>query len=394
MSMLKHKKILIFIDWFLPGFLGGGPIVSIYNFINLFYKDYEIFLFTRANDFKTHQNYEGITINEWINFENKTHIYYCNQKDLSFFKIKEVIKKVNPDIIYINSMFSYYFSIVPNIIYHIFYKKNIKLILAPRGMLLTRATNDNFNFLFKDVKKNIFFFIFKLLSLQKNTIFQVTSTQEYSAVINRFNVQKKNIVLIPNIVSTNLLSQYKIASKSVNELKLFYASRIAKEKNVLHSIEMLRLVKFPVHLHIFGEIEQSEYWKICQDAIHTLPIHIKVTYHGVYNTTEIRKRFADYHALIFPTFGESYGHVIIEALLLGKPVITTPYVPWLDIESKNAGWIIDLFDKKRYQEVFQLLFEMSQEEYEINSKAALDYAKSHIDSTNYRQEYLNLFDKI
>jgi len=43
---------------------------------------------------------------------------------------------------------------------------------------------------------------------------------------------------------------------------------------------------------------------------------------------------------ILPTHSENFGVSIIEAMLMGLPVVTTDQTPWIDLERNGHGWII------------------------------------------------------
>ena len=43
-------KVLIFIDWYKPGFKAGGPIQSVSNIVSQLGKDYEFYIITRDTD--------------------------------------------------------------------------------------------------------------------------------------------------------------------------------------------------------------------------------------------------------------------------------------------------------------------------------------------------------
>ena len=45
--------------------------------------------------------------------------------------------------------------------------------------------------------------------------------------------------------------------------------------------------------------------------------------------------------MVLPTKNESFGLVILESLARGLPVLTTNETPWINIQKKNAGWIIN-----------------------------------------------------
>ena len=45
------KKILLFVDYFIPGFKAGGPVSSIVNLVKLLNNDFEIVITARNHDF-------------------------------------------------------------------------------------------------------------------------------------------------------------------------------------------------------------------------------------------------------------------------------------------------------------------------------------------------------
>ena len=48
---MTRKKILISIDWFLPGTKSGGPVRSYANLIDHFKGDFEFYIVTRDTDY-------------------------------------------------------------------------------------------------------------------------------------------------------------------------------------------------------------------------------------------------------------------------------------------------------------------------------------------------------
>lgn len=54
-----------------------------------------------------------------------------------------------------------------------------------------------------------------------------------------------------------------------------------------------------------------------------------------------------------PTQGENYGHVFIEALSSGTPILLSDQTPWRNLKDKGIGWDIPLARKDRFIHALQ-----------------------------------------
>jgi hypothetical protein len=64
------SRILIFIDWYKPGFRAGGPIRSISNLVSQLNTNYEFYIITRDTDYLETTPYSNIKTNEWNDIDN------------------------------------------------------------------------------------------------------------------------------------------------------------------------------------------------------------------------------------------------------------------------------------------------------------------------------------
>src|SRR5678815_4850779 len=116
---MPPKKLLIFIEWFSPGFKAGGPIRSCVNLCIALKHQYDIFVLTTDTDHSSDSPYAGIISDQWLKDSTTgVQIFYANKKQLSFRKLAEQIRRVNPDLIYLNLFFSRHFVIFP--LWHFF----------------------------------------------------------------------------------------------------------------------------------------------------------------------------------------------------------------------------------------------------------------------------------
>ena len=100
------KTILIFVDWFEPGYKGGGPIRSIAGFIHNLKNNFTINVVTSIRDYNTTEAYNNIIPNEWLFYDDNVEVLYLNKR-LSFSMplcISDLI------LFFTDSIFSFWFS--------------------------------------------------------------------------------------------------------------------------------------------------------------------------------------------------------------------------------------------------------------------------------------------
>jgi glycosyltransferase involved in cell wall biosynthesis len=360
-------KVMIFVDWFYPGFKAGGPIQSCINLIEVFKEELEFYVVTGDRDLHDSAPYAGITPNVWTDYQSKAKVYYTSNQKNTLTSIRQLIYQVQPDVIYINGMFSWHFSILPFIAVH---NKPVKTIIAPRGMLQHGALQ------FKKLKKSIFLYIFRSLGFYKKIFFHATDEQELKD-IHQHIPENAGVIQASNFPKMNTY-EWKMTSKEAGTLRLVFLSRISPKKNLIFILKCLSNVSdaHKISLTIAGEVEDEQYWIECCQLFKQLPKHISVHYHGPVNNYLLFDFYSDYHVFILPSFGENYGHAIAEALLFGKPVIISDHTPWKNLCDKKIGYDISLKDPDEYVHAIESFCGMSQSFYDEWSKAARQFAVS------------------
>ena len=71
--------------------------------------------------------------------------------------------------------------------------------------------------------------------------------------------------------------------------------------------------------------------------------------------------FSKYDAFIFPTLSENYGHVIVESLIVGTPVIISNNTPWTDVNDFGCGGAFSLDDSMSFSLMIQKIIDADQE---------------------------------
>ena len=379
---MNKPKIAVLIDWYLPGTRAGGPVRSVYSLVNLLKNDFDFYIITTNKDLGSEQQYSGVDADTLL-YKDSVHYYYFSSGRLNSENMIGLFHKINPNLIYLNSFWSYSFSI------NIVRLKNKGLInqpilLAPRGMLGKGALG------LKSFKKSAFIFIAQILNSYKKIIFHATQKQEESDILSKFMHSK--ILVAPNVNSSPVMRNKVI--KTVNHLKLFYLSRVARVKNLHYAIELLASIpsQYNVEYDVFGNREDADYWNFCKELIAKLPAHIKVSYKQDLPFDEVQGVICNYHCLLLPTLNENYGHSIVESLLCGCPAIISDQTPWSDLNESGAGFTIALKAKPLFIDAIVYYASMNQDDFSLKSEKAINYISNKIDLGQISNQYKILFN--
>lgn len=361
------KKILIFIDWYEPGYKAGGPIRSVKNLVDHFKGEAEFFIFTRDRDYQANEPYKEVEADKWVQSETNIQVYYCSPEALSKSTIEDVLQSGSFDRIYINSIYSWYFSVFPLLLMN--RQQRSHTIVAARGMLAKSAIG------VKSLKKNLFLQLAKMLSLYKGVSFHATSAQEQEDIRIRLGQQ------VPVIVASNLpavihATGRKVIAKKDGGLRLVSIARISPEKNTLFALKALQALpeSVCVSLDLYGPVYDGAYWNECTHAIQQLPEHVKVCYKGNLPNEQVHEKLKEYHFFYLPSRGENFGHGILEAFTAGVPVIISDQTPWKGLKDMKRGFELPL-QEKLFAEALQVAAAMEEPQYNEWSKAAYEYAQ-------------------
>ena len=102
--------------------------------------------------------------------------------------------------------------------------------------------------------------------------------------------------------------------------------------------------------------------------------HVKVRYQETVRHNNVYEIFGRYHLFFFPTLGENFGHVILESMLAGTPVLTTNTTPWRNLEKLGIGWDLPLDSYEACLEPINNIFNMDGELYLQLRQRVRDYA--------------------
>jgi glycosyltransferase involved in cell wall biosynthesis len=347
--------------------------------------EYQFFVFCSAYDYAENKIMDNIIIDKWVDWKSKAKIFYNSSQGTgisNFFT--RIYNEINPDVIFINGLYSFSYNIKPLIAAHLFIRNHnqSKLILSPRGMLHPGALSQ------KRLKKKLFFLVFKFLRIQKNIFWHATDQNEVRFIRSKFN--NAPITIAGNF--PKLQNRLPAPEKASGKLIMGTLALISPMKNHLEVLKALRFIKQEIIWHIYGPVKDQDYWDLCNEAIIQLPINIQVLYHGAIPPDNVTTALENIQVFILPSKSENFGHSICEALSAGRPVITTDTTPYSNLQQFKSGFTVHHPKlTEGLVKAIQYFADMDAVEFNANKENAINYIHKKIDIQKIKSQYQNLF---
>lgn len=386
---MRKPIIFTLVPHYLPGYKGGGPIRTIASLVESLGDELDFKIVALDRDHGCLAPYSKIQANAWQKV-GKAEVFYVSPEKLNWVYLRHLITNTPHDILYLNSFFSIYFGIIPMTLHRFGLIQQMPTIVAPRGQFSTGALKLKF------FKKQAYINVVKAMKLHKNLIWQVSSAHEKEDVYRVFNSEKGaefplTTVIAPNLPDIKDFTIVKAKQKEPGNLKIAFLSRISPEKNLEFALKILTGLRGHLLFNIFGPLEDMAYWKNCSRIIENLPDNIQVCYQGLVEHNNVVQVMAEHDLFFLPTRGENFGHVIIEALAAGCPILISDQTPWRGLEKEGVGWDLPLDQPERFKATLQQCVDMEHLELATYSNRAIKYAKRKMMDPNTLNQNRCLF---
>ena len=374
----NRRVILTTVRYYLPGFKSGGPIRTIANMVDRLGDEFQFRIITADRDALDDVPYANAILGAW-NSLGKARVYYIPERIRSARLLIRLIKETPHDLLYLNSFFNPVFTWVPLVARSMGLIPKRPVVIAPRGEFSPGALA------LKPWKKVVFQKISQQLGIYDGLLWQASSPCESADIRRVMGSSAGRIAIAPNVSpapSAFTPEPKKPALQTSDALRIVFLSRIDPMKNLRGALEILTRANHKVIFHIYGPIEGPNYWRECRSVMAGLPPRVRVEYKGAVPHERVHEILAQYDLFFLPTFGENFGHVILEAWLSGCPVLLSDQTPWRDLASKGIGWDLPLSEPNRFLDAIETMARMGQAERNRLSQQARRYALHQVENAD------------
>jgi glycosyltransferase involved in cell wall biosynthesis len=202
-------------------------------------------------------------------------------------------------------------------------------VVSPRGMLSEEALKVS------RWKKSIAWHLYQRRDLKRARVLHATSESE----AHDFRARKlfQLVAIVPNGVELPAeFSKRAVDNKSVRTL--LFLSRLHPIKGLKDLVSAWARVRPNGWRVVVAGPSENAHQQDVEEAAESLGVRTDFNFVGPVGDREKWKLLTEADLFALPSYSESFGLVIAEALAAGLPVITTRATPWRELESNRCGW--------------------------------------------------------
>lgn len=381
---MTRLTVLTFVAHYLPGFRWGGPVRTIANMVEHLADEVDFRIVTADRDVGDTVPYPEVAVNAW-NRVGEARVFYAPPGRRSTQAFARLMEETPHDVLYLNSFFHPVFTIRPLLARRLGLVPRRPCVIAPRGEFSPGALS------LKGWKKRPYIVLSRLLSLYDDVRWQASSEREAEDIRRSFGAPAASITVAPNLPPPAVSYRERRGPRDAGaSLRVCFLSRIAPKKNLDFALRVLARVSVPVEFDIYGPVSHEAYWQRCRALMRDLPAHVKVVYHGEVSPETVMDVFAAHDLFLFPTRGENFGHVILEALSAGTPVLTSDQTPWT-AQASEGCMALPLERERSFTDIIEDLAGLGPIDLERRREAAWRSARGFARADGAAERNLELF---
>lgn len=407
-------KILCFIESYLPGTKGGGPVRGLSNMVAQLSEHHEFFILTRNHDYLDSNTYPNIKPNQWIKDEAGSQVYYAGGQSWKRASI-EAIEALKPDWIYLQGALS---PMTRQLLSARKWNKalyRVKVLLAPHGNLSSVALQHHF------WRKYAWIFYAKLRNLYSGISWHAASAREAAQISRCFGADEdiREVPMAPALpdafergVTENRESLVPDMDSDFGHSAacfcLVYFGRVSPEKNLEFAFERLsEFAKMHPNVQVRYDVigfGTDEYVAQLKTLAEKVPPNLRIDFIGQLPSAALHAwlsgssksqdaslgKRAVYKAMLMPSRTENFSYTILESLQAGIPVLVSDQTPWRDLFAKGVGWDLSLEALDPWRQALEALLRQSSVQELERQQSALKFAKEWV--VAYARKATKLFD--
>ena len=338
---VRRPVICVLMRYYLPGYKSGGPVRSVANLIEVLGDEFDFRVICLDRDNAENVPYESAVPATWRQV-GKASVFYMDTRAVRRWVLLQLIRTLQPDLVYLNSFFDPVFSAPVLWMRRMGWMGHVPLLLAPRGEFSPGAL------MLKQGKKQLYLRAVGWVGIRRMVRWHASTADERNNIVRAVGISPAAIRVAVDLTNVPALSLVKRETAPHSVPRIVFISRVSPMKNLTFALRVINRLRTPVSFDIWGPHEDRDYWAQCEALMRQAPPHVAITYRGAIEHSRVFDVMAGYDVFFLPTLGENFGHVIMEAMAVGTPVLISDCTPWRGLADLGVGHDLSLTDENAF----------------------------------------------
>ncbi|MEM6967152.1 MAG: glycosyltransferase family 4 protein [Bacteroidota bacterium] len=333
-------------------------------------------------------------VDEYITYLNESHF----TKHVALRHLSPQSKNPIKDFLLLREFYKIYKKEKPDLVLHYTIKPNIYGSIAARWAgipCISTVTGLGYTFLNKSIYTRLVKPLYKLAFRSNEKI--IFHNQDDQSLFQKLNLVStaKSQVIKGSGVNTNFFRPLK-SDGPHNKFIFLFVGRLLYDKGIVEFIQAAKQVRQIIknaECWVVGELNAKNPSNIPKSELLQWVENRYIRYWGA--TKDIRRFIKKSDVLVLPSYREGMPRAVLEAMAMGKPIITTQTAGCREsINHNENGYLVPIKDHLALAESMVKMYSLDHDKLKAMGQASRAKAISEFDEKIITQEYIDLAAKI
>jgi len=212
----------------------------------------------------------------------------------------------------------------------------------------------------------------------------------------RYDALSSAIQTIHSLIPSFFFEHYKpCITVQDKTIRLVSVGRFHWKKNyesALHSIALLKQKGYRIYYTIIGP---DEFTEALLFQCHQLNLVEDITLVGSMSQSELIPFLHQFHAMLLPSVEEGIANVVLEAMAIGLPVVSTDCGGMAEVViPEETGWLVPVRDAEAMADAVIALSETSEQDLHAITQRAHEFVKREFNAEGSIGEFVALYEDL
>ena len=220
-------------------------------------------------------------------------------------------------------------------------------------------------------------------------------SESMSQAAQHFGAQKKQIQVIHSPISKSVLGQYLTYKKNATSFRIGFVGRFHWVKGVRYAFEACTILNSQKFDYNFTVVSSNTPTEEVLFKLNQLQLQNSVNIKSELSQEKLFEVMKSFDVLLLPSLNEGIANVVLEAMAMGIPVISTDCGGMSEVVINNTtGWLVPIRDPKAIAKAIVEVSETSEQEIQRITQNAHNFVKKHFNADNSIKKFLELYEDV